>query len=126
LTDKKHPQYGKPFPELPDEIEHVWTWFTQIFNPGGVGMGPHKLPFAEIGWFARMTHAIIEPWEVLALRELSQAFVIVSSEKQRDVPSNATNLTTMQDNTGLRSLFMSQGSRKPAKTKRGPPKVATK
>ena len=118
-------------PFLAPDVEHLWVWFTEVFNPGGVGMGPYRTHFTEIEAYARMTRIKIEPWEALALRAMAEAYVIVNHEKtNKDKPNKGavidkdkvtglppgkklTKLIPMSDSKGLLEMFRGMGRNKP-------------
>jgi hypothetical protein len=115
-------------PPLPYPLAHVWLWFRLVFNPGGVGFGPFRIPFAEIEAFARSQNLIILPDEALLMRDLSGKFIEVWGDKQtaklnqqNTAPTpgkpGLKNLVSMRDSQGIKSLFMGLGA-KPPKPKR--------
>lgn len=107
-------------PEMPSELSHVWTYFCEVFNPGGVGMGPYRTEFREIQAFAEMTHTYIKPSEVRLIRRLCEIYMEVDAEKDKQtaatkqsVPPGVKNLTTMKDTSGIRAIFANAGSTTP-------------
>jgi hypothetical protein len=103
-------------PALTMECEHVWGWFTDIFNPGGVGMGPFRPSFLEIEAFGRTQGISLRAWEVMAIRALAEVYIIWDAEKQDKKKTGGVDKpVAMTDNAGLRALFEKQGLKKPAK-----------
>jgi hypothetical protein len=105
-------------PWLSVECEHVWGWFTDIFNPGGVGMGPYRPAFTEIEAFARLNRLDIKPWEVMAIRALAETYIVWDDEKEKKKAKTGgvKNPVDMTNAAGLRALFEKQGLKKPTKT----------
>ena len=116
-----------PVPPTP-ELFYVWEWFTDLFNPGGVGMGPYRVEYQEIEAYSRVTGEIIHGWEAIVIRRLCETYIIVRSEVDKkpstsSLPPGMKNVTTMNDTAGLKSLFLGQGTRKP---KPGPVNLLSK
>lgn len=105
---------------MPLELAHVWEWFTDVFNPGGIGMGPYRTEYREIEAYARVTGEIITPSEAKIIRLLCETYMRVESEKEmtknKGAPPGTKNLTDMTDSSGLKSIFSRMGA-KPAKKK---------
>lgn len=104
-------------PDLPSELSHVWGWFCEVFNPGGVGMGPYRTEFREIQAYADMTHTYIKPSEARLIRRLCETYMEVDAEKDKQpnkgVPPGVKNVTTMKDSSGIRAIFANAGSTTP-------------
>lgn len=102
-------------PPLPAEIAHVWNFFTDIFNPGGIGMGPYRTEFREIEAYSRVMRIIIQPREAFLIRALAELFMIVQSRKKSG--GDVKNQTSMTDSQGLKAMFSRQGKRPKSKKK---------
>lgn len=63
-------------PELPQNARHVWMWFMELnrARPSS-GFGASAISFMEIESWARLTHTLIEPWEIRALCLLDETFL---------------------------------------------------
>jgi hypothetical protein len=122
---------------MPPELRHVWDFFTDIFNPGGYGMGPFRALFTEIEAYSRVTRNIILPTEAFIIRDLCEEFMKAQAEKEdakKRLPAGAKpikNLTKMNDTDGLKRLFGAFGTKeypavapKKAKPKAPPEKAA--
>jgi hypothetical protein len=96
----------------------VWEWFVEVFDPSDGRL----LKFSEIDAYARMTNQMINANEARVLRQLSQTYLRVQSEKKRPGVEGAKNLTDMSDTKGIRRIFMSKGDRRPRAKAVVPPK----
>lgn len=111
---------SKDVPEIeyPSELDHVWTWFCEVFNPGGVGMGAYRTEYREIQAYADMTHTHITPSEARLIRRFCEVYIEVDSQKKpgaqnKGLPPGAKNVTTMKDTAGIRAIFANAGSTTP-------------
>lgn len=96
----------------------MWAWFLDLFNPGGVGMGPFRPSFAEIEAYGRVTGVRVRTWEAFAIRNMAQEFIDWNDEKQAtktSQPAGMKKIVPMSDTQGLKALFASQGSKRPSK-----------
>jgi hypothetical protein len=111
----------------------VWQWFIDVFNPGGVGMGPYRTEFREIEAFARVTNQIIRGHEALMIRKLAELYMRVDYERQtkeadkdkptkNGVPPGTKNVTTMKDAAGVAAIFRGAGSDRPRSKKSSEPR----
>ena len=63
-------------PPLPFVVAtHMLDWLDELGWSGSTGMGPAPLSFQEIEAWSRLTKTPLEPWEALALRTASAAYV---------------------------------------------------
>jgi hypothetical protein len=63
-------------PDLPIVGEHVFDWFWELSaGRGSNGFGPSPLTFQEIAAWRDLTGAVLDAWEVTALREMDAAFM---------------------------------------------------
>ena len=92
----------------------MWDFFTEVFNPGGVGMGPYRTEFREIEAYARMTRQSITPTEAYLIRDLAELYIMIDAKKSGT--PGLKNETPMSDSEGLRRLFSNAGRDRPAKT----------
>lgn len=102
-------------------MRFLWNWFVEVFNPGGVGFGPYRVPFSEIEAYASVTRQIILPREARLIRRLSEEYLKVYAEKQeKDMKSGGntpSGFKSVQGNKNLRSMFMSKGKKPPGPIK---------
>lgn len=70
-------------PQLPPELEYIWTWFTQLNQKRQCGMAVNSLASAEIlAWQAR--HGIrFEPFEESVIDRLDALFIYHQHKKDK-------------------------------------------
>lgn len=98
----------------------MWNFFTDVFNPGGIGMGTYRTEFREIEAYARMTRQIILPQEAMLIRQLCELHMVVQAQKRKRNPKQPDappleNLTAMDDSKGLKAMFARYGGSKKTK-----------
>lgn len=71
-------------PELPCQIEHLWSWFRELAAARtGNGYGPNPIAWTEIAAWAALTGARPTPWEVAALKALDAEYLADAAETAR-------------------------------------------
>jgi hypothetical protein len=71
-------QYGRPppvEPELPPAGRHLWMVFSDLHSTRQVGMDVNPITFTEIGFYSELTGMDLDPWEVIAVRAIDDAFI---------------------------------------------------
>jgi hypothetical protein len=64
-----------PVPDPPDEVAHIWIWFTQLMDWRTPGFNmPGALSHCEMQAWAKLMHIELYPAEVDALRRLDRAY----------------------------------------------------
>lgn len=83
-----HRQTGKmpaqliPPVDMPEFLNYLWQWFCSL--SGGRGYtenGPMPLSFSEIQAWAHLTKTDLSAWEVSALKQIDQAFLLEAMKK---------------------------------------------
>lgn len=114
----------------PLELEHIWIWFQEVFEPGTGANGSIPPTYLEIEAYARLVlgHPI-SAFEIRGVRGLADAYVRIeraSMARRRAQSKNPRQpiirrTVSMEDSEGLRSLFAGVGSRPRAGAKTPPP-----
>ena len=70
-------------PQLPPELEYLWTWFTQLNQKRQCGMAVNALTSAEIlTWQAR--HCVrFDPFEEAIIDRLDALFIYRQNKAQK-------------------------------------------
>lgn len=110
---KKSPPDVMPW--FPDEAEHIWRAFMDIWNPAGNGFGPAAITHSEIKSYVDLMNVEFHPWEIRLIKGLSELFITLVNDKSKRAPEGVKNIVSMNDNAGLLALFTRQG-----KSKNGP------
>lgn len=84
-----------PEPEVPEEGEHIWSWFWRLNarrQPGFESTAP--LSYEQILYWSGMTRTFVSPEEVEILTAMDDAFVIGIAEgrekkRKRDESRNS-------------------------------------
>lgn len=90
--------------------------FTEVFDPNGYGFGPCLLKYEEIRAYSISTRTMIHPNEVMILRGLSELYLTIDHKRNKragDAPMK--NVTSMNDNAGLKAMFARAGTTKKSK-----------
>lgn len=67
-------------PQFPELLEYVWTAFLLLNQTRGQGFsGPLPISFQEIDAWQRLTHNVLLPWEIEAIKRLDAAYLRVVS-----------------------------------------------
>jgi hypothetical protein len=77
-----HRLYGKPIPKeldpptFPPEATYILQTFSEIGQgrQGGIG-GPAPVSWTEIKAYAELTQQVFEPWEIMLIKELDNAYI---------------------------------------------------
>jgi len=78
--------YGGNLPELPFEIGHLPVMFLEVGAGEHGDEGLKRLTFREIQSWSSMTGTELTRMEVIALREMSSAYVSIANQKDPDCP----------------------------------------
>lgn len=64
--------------------EHVWEWFLELIARRSAGeFGGNPISFAEIDAFGRLTGARMRPWEINAICQMDDAYLVALAEKTK-------------------------------------------
>lgn len=66
-------------PEPPEGVEYLIEWFHELGPCLSSGFGPVPLTYAEIAAWSALRRIALAPWEVQAIRALSETFCEVNS-----------------------------------------------
>jgi hypothetical protein len=117
---------SKEDPEpLSFEALYLWELFEDLYDPSGGGFGPTLLSYGEIYAYAALMDRRLQQWEVVTLRQVSRWYLSAYSRKhdrQTNKHPNLTNLVSMKDSEGLKSIFRRAGQDKPKRPTVSTPK----
>lgn len=71
-------------------------------------MADNPITYTEIDAYARLTHAVIQPWEAKAIVAVYWAFREATPQKSRGVSSNET---AADDGAGVKAMLKGMGAK---------------
>ena len=71
-------------PEVPEQVDHVWSWFWQLSEKRQRGFdSPNPISYSDVESWARLTNNYILPEEVEAIMALDSAYLTAINEEQK-------------------------------------------
>lgn len=79
------PEEFKAIPKLPLSMHELWAYFLELNRRRkSNGFGPVPLQYSDIEAWQRMTNRTLDVWELEAILELDDAYLIVSANKSNN------------------------------------------
>ncbi len=75
----------KSLPELPAAAAHVWGWYCDLTAARSAGFQVNPILWADIGAYFRLMDMSPERWEIYAIRDLDNAFLLSRLDKPTQV-----------------------------------------
>ena len=69
-------------PKMPTSLNHLWAYFLELHRRRkSNGFGPVPLQYVDIEAWGRLTRIKLDLWELQAILEADDAYLIVSANK---------------------------------------------
>jgi hypothetical protein len=89
---------------LPVDCQQVWDWFFDLMLTRQIGMADNPITYTEIDAYARLTGALIAPWEARAIVSLFWAYRD-ASPKPKSGKGEVRNETDAADGAGIKAFM---------------------
>jgi hypothetical protein len=68
--------------QVPEDGKHIWEAHETISSTRQTGFGVNPILLSEIGWYSRLFHFELEPWEIKALLKIDATARLCWSKKK--------------------------------------------